>query len=122
MPTYEMVFMAIASKNNFVTHEEAAQCLAEFQAQPGTEARRSIEEILSDKGLLTAQQLQVLSAAARKVIANRSSPASSRPPTERRRAPAPAPPAEPPRTDTRSRPVNPNEPIPGIRIAGKLGV
>jgi serine/threonine protein kinase len=117
-----MVFMAIASKNNFVTHDEAAQCLAEFQAQPGTEARRSIEEILSDKGLLTAQQIQLLSAAARKVITNRAAPA----------APPPAPDAGPPRAaapaeggsrpDTRSRPVNPNEPIPGIRIAGKLGV
>jgi len=139
MPTYEMVFMAIASKNNFVTHDEAAQCLAEFQAQPAAEARRSIEEILSDKGLLTAQQLQLLSAAARKVVTSRSAAsAGAAPPpslgsgTELRRAGAPqasdgaCPPKRNPESreggDTRSRPVNPSEPIPGIRISGKLGV
>src|ERR1043166_4840616 len=94
MPTtHEMAFMAIASKNSFLTHEEAAQCFAEFQTQPA-EGRRSIEELVREKGLLTENQIQLISAAAAKIMANRAGEAAS-PAT-----PAPelssAPPAPPP--------------------------
>ncbi|HXG60930.1 MAG TPA: serine/threonine-protein kinase [Planctomycetota bacterium] len=101
MSNYETVFLAIASKNRFLTHEDAAQCLAEFRGQ-AEGARRTIEEIVSERGLLTAEQIRILGEAARKV-------------TTRRTAAASPPPAS-------AAPRDPQEPIPGIRITGKLGV
>ncbi|MFN3484106.1 MAG: serine/threonine-protein kinase [Planctomycetota bacterium] len=101
MSDYETVFLAIASKNHFLTHEDAAQCLAEFRAQAASGGgRRTIEEIVSARGLLTGEQIRILGEAARKV-------------TTRRIAAASPPPAAP---------RDPQEPIPGIRITGKLGV
>ncbi len=130
MPTtYEMAFMAIASKNSFLTHEEAAQCLSEYQSQLVVGPRRSIEQIVSEKGLLTDKQIQMISTATAKVMAQRAgqapapapaqaptkSPSTSRIPTATARAAAaPSPPP--------ARPAGPNEPIPGVRITGKLGV
>jgi serine/threonine-protein kinase len=106
MSNYETVFLAIASKNHFLTHEDAAQCLAEFREQAaGGGARRTIEEIVAERGLLTAEQIRILGEAARKVTTRRTAAAS---------APSvSAPPAAP---------RDPQEPIPGLRITGKLGV
>jgi serine/threonine protein kinase len=138
MATYEMTFLAIASKNNFMTHEEAAQCLAELQQQPG----RTIEQVVADRGLLTAQQAQTIAAAAQKVAAQRQAAApppaekpptrvlaAAAPPSERPTAravvnptPSPARPATQRVPAAPARPGGPAEPIPGIRIAGKLGV
>jgi len=123
--TYEMAFMAIASKNGFLTHEEAAQCLSEYQGQLALGPRQSIEAIVSAKGLLTDKQIQMMSAATTKVMAQRAaaaspvpqapakSPSTSRIPSLKPATPPPAAPAKP---------AGPNEPIPGIRIVGKLGV
>jgi serine/threonine-protein kinase len=102
MSTYETVFLAIASKNRFLTHEDAAQCLVEFRERTAAGAGCTIEEIVAGRGLLTGEQIRILGEAARKV-------------TTRRAAAAPAP--EPP-----AAPRDPQEPIPGIRVAGKLGV
>lgn len=108
MSDYETIFLAIASKNRFLTHEDAAQCLAEFRAQAASGGgRRTIEEIVCARGLLTSEQIRILGEAARKVTTRRLAAASPPPPV-------PAEPAAPPR--------DPQEPIPGIRITGKLGV
>ncbi len=125
MSNFEMTFMAIASKNSFLTHEEAAEMLAEFQNQPAGGPRQTIEEIVLAHGVLTAEQIRIISSGAKKVLGiqtasipvqGASSPgAAPRPGTQRIPAAAP-PPSAPP-----SKP-NPNEPIPGIRIMGKLGV
>ncbi|HXX92782.1 MAG TPA: serine/threonine-protein kinase, partial [Planctomycetota bacterium] len=121
--TYEMAFMAIASKNSFLTHEEAAQCLTEYQSQLAIGPRRSIEEIASEKGLLTEKQIQIISSATARVMAQRA--ASTAP------APAPQAPAKPSSTSripttaapaSPAGPAKPNEPIPGVRIINKLGV
>jgi serine/threonine-protein kinase len=128
MPTYEMVFCSIASKNGFLTREEAAGGLTEFAAQAAGQARRSIEQVFADRGLLTAQQLQLISAAARKVSAGAESPGAGRDTSRMVRA-APAP-GEKPTSRTLKPPPTPppagspsaSEPIPGIRIVGKLGV
>jgi len=125
--TYEMAFMAIASKNGFLTHEEAAQCLSEYQGQLAVGPRRSIEDIVSEKGLLTDKQILMMSAATTKVIAQRAALAAAGPAAA---SPAKAPstsrlpsvkPATPP-PSAPAKPAGPNEPIPGIRIVGKLGV
>ena len=129
MPNFEMTFMAIASKNGFLTHEEAAEVLTEFNGQADGTPRRTIEEIVLAHGLLTAEQVRVISTGAKKIlgIQTGSTPALQ-PPAG---APAPAAPASA-KTGTQRIPVpgaapaagkpNPNEPIPGIRISGKLGV
>jgi serine/threonine protein kinase len=140
MPNFEMTFMAIASKNSFLTHEEAAEALAAFNAQTG-EPRQTIEEIVLAHGLLTADQVRIISTGAKKILgiqtgavpapgkpatqriplqpgsaeASAGRPAAAPPPSGPQRIPAQAPPSAP------SKP-NPNEPIPGIRISGKLGV
>ena len=117
MPNYEMAFLAIASKNGFMTHDEAAQCLAEFQNPAGGE-RRPIEDIVADKGILTAQQIQKIAAATQRIIASHAKPAPA------------APPAPPPAAAPTARPASPparpaggsSDPIPGVKIMGKLGV
>ncbi len=118
MHTYEMAFLAIASKNRFMTQEEAAECLTAYNAQPADDSRRTIEQIVQETGLLTAQQIRTIAAAAAKFApgAPTSEAAPPRPPT--RSFPSPVAPAPPPP----SRPADPNEPIPGIKIIGKLGV
>jgi serine/threonine protein kinase len=129
MPNFEMTFMAIASKNSFLTHEEAAEMLAEFNNQPGPGPRKTIEEIVLGHGVLTAEQVRIISSGARKILGlNTAAPSGVRPGTQR--IPTQAPGAEPPamRPGTQRIPTqpppkpNPNEPIPGIRISGKLGV
>ncbi len=123
MSTYEMAFLSIASKNSFMTRDEAAACLNEFQAQPADGPPRSIEEIVKERGLLSSEQARILGQAARKVTA----PAVSRPASSSTAIPA-APPA-PPAPTVRATPPPPapgkpsaSEPIPGMRICGKLGV
>jgi serine/threonine protein kinase len=120
--TYEMAFMAIASKNSFLTHEDAARCLTEYQSQLEVGPRRSIEDIVSERGLLTDKQIQIISTATAKVMAQRAAAAGAPPPAQApgkspstSRIPTAAPPPTPP-------PSKPGEPIPGIRIVNKLGV
>jgi serine/threonine protein kinase len=116
MPSFEMTFMAIASKNSFLTHEEAAEVLAEFNNQTGAGPRQTLEEIVLAHGLLTADQVRIISTGAKKILgmsttaAPAPGPGAPRPSTQR--IPTQPPPSKP----------NPNEPIPGIRISGKLGV
>jgi serine/threonine-protein kinase len=143
MAAYETAFLAIASKNKFMTQDEAAQCLDEFNGQPEGPDRRSIEQIVQDTGLLTGQQIRTLAAAAAKFSG---APAAATPPpappssgstTRFRQAAAPAAPSRPPSSGQHppvprpppaaapagpSRSADPNEPIPGVKIAGKLGV
>ncbi len=122
MPDFETAFLAIASKNGFMTHDEAAQCLAEFQQQPSGSPRRRIEDIVSEKGILTAQQIQKITAATQRVTA----PAA---PAAAAGAPASGPARPPSRPTVGSSPAGapprpaggPGEPIPGVRIMGKLG-
>src|SRR5881394_2268742 len=110
MPNFEMTFMAIASKNSFLTHEEAAEMLTEFNNQPGPGPRQTIEEIVLAHGLLTADQVRIISSGARKILGmNTAAPSGVQPWTQR------IPTQPPPKP-------NPAEPIPGIRISGKLGV
>ncbi len=125
MSNFEMTFMAIASKNGFLTHEEAAEMLTEFNNHATEGSRQTIEEIVLAHGLLTAEQVRVLSTGAKKIlgIQTGSVPAA---------APAPAAPAASPSPNkgTSRIPIpppaggkpSPGEPIPGIRISGKLGV
>jgi serine/threonine protein kinase len=113
MPNFEMTFMAIASKNSFLTHEEAAEALAEFNKQTGS-PRQTIEEIVLAHGLLTAEQVRIISSGAKKILGIQTTvPVGAKPATQRIPVQAPTPPPSKP---------NPNEPIPGIRISGKLGV
>jgi hypothetical protein len=114
MPNFEMTFMAIASKNSFLTHEEAAEVLAAFNNQTGP--RQTIEEIVLAHGMLTADQVRIISQRRQE---DPGSVDDGRAGVRARRAPAvdaadsdAAAPSKP----------NPNEPIPGIRISGKLGV
>jgi serine/threonine protein kinase len=111
-----MTFMAIASKNSFLTHEEAAEVLAEFNKQTGGGPRKTIEEIVLAHGILTADQVRIISTGAKKILGMSTavSPQTPPPPTRpsTQRIPTQPPPSKP----------NPNEPIPGIRISGKLGV
>src|SRR5689334_25427831 len=74
MPNFEMTFMAIASKNSFLTHEEAAEMLAEFNKQPGSGPRQSIEEIVLAHGLLTAEQVRIISTGAKKILGIQTGP------------------------------------------------
>jgi serine/threonine-protein kinase len=119
MPNFEMTFMAIASKNSFLTHEEAAEVLAAFNGQTGGGARQTIEDIVLAHGLLTADQVRIISTGAKKILGIQTGavPAPARPSTQR--IPTQAAPAPPPAAPSKP---NPNEPIPGIRISGKLGV
>ncbi len=127
MPNFEMTFMAIASKNGFLTHEEAAEMLAEFNSQAGPGPRQTIEEIVLAHGLLTADQVRIISSGAKKILGlNTTAPSGVKPGTQR--IPTQAPPSDGARPGTQRIPTqpppkpNPNEPIPGIRISGKLGV
>src|SRR5262245_10575905 len=124
MPNFETTFLAIASKNSFLTHEEAAEVLTEFNNQTG----RSIEDIVLAHGLLTAEQVRIISAGAKKILGI---PTEGAPRPSTQRIPTQPPPggAVPsPRPGTQRIPTqpppkpNPAEPIPGIRISGKLGV
>jgi serine/threonine protein kinase len=134
MHTYEMAFLAIASKNRFMTQDEAAECLTQFNSQASDAPRRSIESIVQDTGLLTGQQIRTIASAAAKFApgAGPATPQASperppsgtqpaaRPPSSSRMRPpssSAAPAAPPP-----ARPADPNEPIPGVKIVGKLGV
>jgi serine/threonine protein kinase len=115
-----MAFLAIASKNRFMTQDEAAEVLSSFNAQPADATRRTIEQILQETGLLTAQQIRTIGAAAAKF-------APGAPAVPADATPAPRPPstvnmAPATRQAPPTRPVDPNEPIPGIKIVGKLGV
>ncbi|HLY12555.1 MAG TPA: serine/threonine-protein kinase [Planctomycetota bacterium] len=126
MPNFEMTFMAIASKNGFLTHEEAAEVLTEFNDQAEGAPRRTIEEIVLAHGLLTVEQVRVIATGAKKILGLQTGagPAAA--------APAPTPPPGAKNPGTQRIPVpppaagggkpSPNEPIPGIRIIGKLGV
>ena len=82
MRSLETVFLAVASKNGFITHDEAAACLNEFQSQPAAGPRRTIEEIVQEGGLLTSEQVRVIGAAATKVMPQESAagPETSPPP------------------------------------------
>jgi serine/threonine protein kinase len=132
MPNFEMTFMAIASKNSFLTHEEAAEVLAEFNNQAGGGARLTIEDIVLAHGLLTADQVRIISTGAKKILGIQTSavPGTTKPGTQRipvQPQPGGAGPtpgtqrfsSQPPPPPSKP---NPNEPIPGIRISGKLGV
>ena len=127
MPNFETTFLAIASKNSFLTHEEAAEVLTEFNNQPDSGARRSMEDIVLARGLLTADQVRIISTGARKILAAQTPSAQAEKPGTQRIPVAP-PPGAAPRPSTQRIPTqpppkpNPNEPIPGIRIMGKLGV
>jgi len=125
MSNFEMTFIAIASKNSFLTHEEGAEVLTEFNNQPGDRPRQTIEEIVLAHGILTAEQVRVISTGAKKVLgiqtetihalqATPAAPASQPPRTGTSRIATQPPPAA-------GKP-NPAEPIPGIKISGKLGV
>ena len=129
MPNFEMTFMAIASKNSFLTHEEAAEALAAFNNQPGGGPRQSIEDIVLAHGLLTADQVRIISTGAKKILGipvpgAPGAPPGVKPGTQR----IPTQNSGEVRTGTQRIPAqpppkpNPNEPIPGIRISGKLGV
>jgi serine/threonine-protein kinase len=124
MPNFEMTFMAVASKNGFLTHEEAAEVIAEFNKQTGGNPRQTIEEIVLAHGLLTADQVRVIATGAKKILgiqtgatpavgAVPAAPAAQagQRPTQRLQAPPPA-----------GGKPNSAEPIPGIKISGKLGV
>jgi len=141
MPTFEETFLAIAIKNRFLTVEEAAASLNEFQAQPEGPSWVPLEVWVQRKQLLTESQAHTIAAAAQKVGRAGSSsqvrppsginppPAGGTPPSTTR-APAPRPGAAPAARAPGSgmRPPapptgrGPNEPIPGIRISGKIGV
>jgi len=125
MSNFEMTFIAIASKNSFLTHEEGAEVLTEFNNQPTDRPRQTIEEIVLAHGILTAEQVRVISTGAKKVLGIQTATIPALPAT-----PA-APASQPPRTGTSriaTQPPpaagkpNPAEPIPGIKISGKLGV
>jgi serine/threonine-protein kinase len=96
--TYEQVFLAIAVKNKLLTQEDAAACLQEHQGG----ASAGIEAIVVEKGLLSESQTRMLAVAARRLTGGA----------------APAPAAAAPA----AKPADPREPIPGIRMTGKLGV
>src|SRR6185503_5531761 len=68
MPKFEMTFMAIASKNSFLTHEEAAEVLTKFNNQTGDGPKQTIEEIVLAHGLLTAEQVRIISSGAKKIL------------------------------------------------------
>ncbi len=135
MPTFEETFLAIAIKNSFLTVEEAAACLNEFQAQPEGPSWVPMDVWVQKKQLLTEGQARTIAAAAQKVgrggSDSRMRPPSGaqEPPPSTARAPAP-PAARAPGSGARpaaARPAapaakNPNEPIPGVRISGKMGV
>ena len=117
--SYETTFLAIASKNKLITPEEAAQALADFNQAATGGVRRSIEEIIEETGLLTGSQIRTLASAAAKLAGGPApsmqspAPVLTRPPSGEHPPARPAPAA---------RPADPNEPVPGIRISGKLGV
>ena len=130
MSNFEMTFMAIASKNGFLTHEEAAEALTEFNNQPPGGPRQTIEEIMLAHGLLTADQVRVISTGAKKILGIQTGPTPAVAPSTTTSVPAAPPPSRSPGTQRiqvtpPSAPPgkpSPGEPIPGIRISGKLGV
>src|SRR5262245_27025882 len=101
MPNFEMTFMAIGSKNSFLTHEEAAEALAEFNNQAGGGPRRSIEEIVLAHGLLTAEQVRIISTGAKKILSVQ--PGAPKPSTQR----IPTQPPPTPRPGTQRIPTQP---------------
>jgi len=130
MPNFEMTFMAIASKNGFLTHEEAAEVLTEFNDQAAAGSKQTIEDIVLARGLLTADQVRVISTGAKKILGIPTGTGQAAAPSPATPVPA-APPGRNPgtqRIQTTAPPSAPpgkpsaNEPIPGIRISGKLGV
>lgn len=110
-----MAFLAIASKNRFMTQDEAAEVLNAFNGQPNDATRRSLEQIIQETGLLTNQQIRTIAAAAAKFV-----PAAAATPTAVAVEAPPRPPSD--SQNPKPPPANPNEPIPGIKIVGKLGV
>jgi serine/threonine protein kinase len=143
MPTFEETFLAIAIKNKFLTVEEAAACLNEFQAQPEGPSWAPLDAWVRSKQLLSEGQARMIAAAAQRVSGGGSSsrvrpPSGNTPPSSGATPPTPAraptsrtavpPPAKAPGSGSGVRPPappaakGPNEPIPGIRISGKVGV
>ncbi len=124
MRSYEEVFLAIAIKNRFLTLEEGAACINDFNAQPPAPARLAIEEFVQQRQLLTVAQARTISAAAQKVRASGESRAEPTPPVAAPEAATAA--REVRRVDGRAGELPPagasQEPIPGLRIVGKLGV
>jgi serine/threonine protein kinase len=129
--TFEQILCAIAVKNRLVTHEEARDCLAIFEAQPLDKPARPVVEFFIERGIITLDQAAALNNAAKKVfqqqvtqiLGGRGDPFADAP------RPGAAPPAPAPvkKETTRAVPsgppsANPQEPVPGYRIAGKLGV
>lgn len=123
MHNFEMTFMAIASKNSFLTHEEAAEVLNEFNIQSAGGPRQSIEEIILAHGLLTAEQVRVISTGAKKILGIQTgpTPAVPAPPSAASASPNAGTSRIPTQPPAGGKP-NPGEPIPGIKISGKLGV
>src|ERR1041384_1808032 len=113
MANFEMTFMAIASKNSFLTHEEAAEVLAEFNNQTGN-PRQSIEEIVIAPGLRAPEQLRVISRGAGKILAAQSggaaAPQGIKPGTQR--IPTQPPSAEAARPGTQRIPRQPRPSTP----------
>jgi serine/threonine-protein kinase len=98
MSNHEIVFLAIAVKNRLMAQDQATACLNEFNAQPAEGPRRGIGAIARERGFLNEEQAKLISAAAQKVAAGGSTPRSGTPAVR-----------------------NPDEPIPGVKIARKLG-
>jgi serine/threonine protein kinase len=97
--TYEEQFLALAVKHGMMRPQEARAALAAFRAQPDG-AAKPIDRLLLERRALSAEQIQKIRASGG------------------RAAPDPA------RTTVRlaAKKPDPQEPIPGYRLTGKLGV
>src|SRR5258708_36285429 len=91
MANFEMTFMAIASKNGFLTHEEAAEALTEVNDEAGAGSKQTIEDIVLAHGLLTADQVRVISTGAKKILGVQTRPVPAAPPSPPPRGPPPPP-------------------------------
>ncbi len=120
--SFEEILLAIAVKNKLLTHDEAVAALNEFKTVSAKQDI-GIYDVLVSRELLSQGQAEALAAAARKVMAAQAAPKTAAPPAApapNRPQTAPVPPGRPAAPPAGA--PNPQEPIPGYRIVGKLGM
>lgn len=112
----EIEFAKAAIRASLLTKEEVEDCLRHQKGLAANGASRSLPEVMVEKGLLSPAQVKSLIAAMKTATPSRAAGPSPDAHGAKSGHPTPAPAAKP-----ASGASNPQEPIPGYVIVGKLG-